>query len=144
MPRANPGEVRIIDLGLAAKVRPCLVLSDYPKDDELALIVVVPHTTSVRDNRWEVRIAKKFLKDGVFHLQQLQSVPIVRLQRKIGELTVGELRLLRLKLSELLHLTSLGSEGWVTPASPLRRSMPVTSESKLTIGSTSVAVSYNG
>ena len=47
MPRANPGEVWIIDLGLAAKVRPCLILSDYPQDDELALIVIVPHTTAV-------------------------------------------------------------------------------------------------
>jgi len=35
MPRANPGEVWIVDLGLAAKVRPCLLLSDYPGDDEL-------------------------------------------------------------------------------------------------------------
>lgn len=104
MPRANPGEVWIVDLGLAAKVRPCLVLSDYPRDDELALIVVVPHTTAVRNNRWEVAIAKRFLKDGVFHLQQLQSVPIVRLQRKIGELAAEEFRAVRSKLSELLRL----------------------------------------
>ena len=104
MPRANPGEVWIVDLGLAAKVRPCLVLSDYPKDDELALIVVVPHTTAVRNNRWEVSVPKRFLKQGAFHLQQLQSVPIVRLQRKIGDLTVEELQLVRAKLSNLLHL----------------------------------------
>jgi mRNA interferase MazF len=104
MPRANPGEVWIVDLGLAAKVRPCLVLSDYPKDNELALIVVVPHTTAVRNNRWEVSIPKRFLKEGVFHLQQLQSVPIVRLQRKIGELTAEELRLVRAELGKLLHL----------------------------------------
>ena len=83
---------------------PCLVLSDYPKDDELALIVVVPHATSVRNNRWEIRIVKRFLKDGVFHLQQIQSVPIVRLQRKIGELAAEEFRSLRSKLCELLHL----------------------------------------
>jgi len=51
MPRANPGEVWIVDLGLVAKVRPCLVLSDYPKDDELALVIIVPHTTAVRNNR---------------------------------------------------------------------------------------------
>lgn len=38
MPPANPGEVWIVDLGLAAKVRSCLVLGDCPKDDELALI----------------------------------------------------------------------------------------------------------
>ena len=42
---ANPGEVWIVNLGLAAKIRPCLVLSDYPADDELALLIVVPHTT---------------------------------------------------------------------------------------------------
>jgi len=29
MPRAKPGEVWIVDLGFAAKARPCLVLSDY-------------------------------------------------------------------------------------------------------------------
>ena len=36
MPRPSPGEVWRVDLGLAAKVRPCLILSDYPADDELA------------------------------------------------------------------------------------------------------------
>jgi len=41
-----------VDFGLAAKVRPALILSDYPGDDELALLVVIPHTTSVRGNRW--------------------------------------------------------------------------------------------
>jgi len=104
MPRANPGEVWIVDLGLAAKVRPCLILGDYPQDDELALVIVVPHTTAVRDNRWEVSIPKPFLKTGVFHLQQLQSVPIVRLQRRIGQLTDEELGVVRSKLAELLHL----------------------------------------
>jgi len=104
MPRANPGEVWIIDLGLAAKVRPCLILSDYPKDDELALIIVIPHTTALRNNRWEVPIPKKFLKDGAFHLQQIQSVPIVRLQREIGKLTAEEFQAVRAKLSELLNL----------------------------------------
>ena len=104
MPRANPSEVWIVDLGLAAKVRPCVVLSDYPRDDELALVIIVPHTTAVRHNRWEVSIPKKFLKTGVFHLQQLQSVPIVRLQRRIGQLSEEEFRLVRSKLGELLHL----------------------------------------
>ena len=89
---------------MAAKVRPCLVLGDYPKDDELALVILVPHTTAVRNNRWEVSIPKPFLKTGVFHLQQLQSVPIVRLQRKIGQLTDEELGRVRSKLAELLHL----------------------------------------
>ena len=58
---ALPGEIWRVDLGVAAKVRPVLVLSDYPKDDELALLVVVPHTTAIRRNRWEVNIPKPFL-----------------------------------------------------------------------------------
>ena len=56
MPRPSASEVWLVDLGLAAKVRPCLILSDYPADDELALVVVVPHTTAVRGNRWELAI----------------------------------------------------------------------------------------
>ncbi len=109
MPRVNPGEVWIVDLGMAAKVRPGLILSDHPKDGELSLVIIVPHTTAVRGNRWELSIPKAFLKTGVFHLQQLQAVPVVRLQRKIGELTGEELRLVRLKLGEILNLLPTGT-----------------------------------
>lgn len=109
MPRANPAEVWIVNLGLAAKVRPCLVLSDYPADDELSLLIVVPHTTAVRNNRWELAIPKPFLKPGVFHLQQVQSVPIVRLERKIGALSDAEFQLVRSKLADLLCLQPSGS-----------------------------------
>jgi ribosome recycling factor len=40
----------------------------------------------------------------VFHLQQLQAVPIARLQRRIGNLTDEELQLIRSKLVDVLHL----------------------------------------
>ena len=40
MPQTKPGEVWLVNLGLAAKVRPCLILSDEPQDDELALLVI--------------------------------------------------------------------------------------------------------
>ena len=42
------GEVWRVDLGLAAKVRPALVLSIPPTDIERALVTLVPHTTSLR------------------------------------------------------------------------------------------------
>jgi mRNA interferase MazF len=60
MKRTLPGEIWRVDLGLAAKVRPALILSDYPADEELALLVVIPHTTAVRGNRWELAIPKAF------------------------------------------------------------------------------------
>src|SRR5438093_8768454 len=62
MPRPARGEIWRVDLGLTAKVRPCLVMSDYPAENELALILVIPHTTAVRHNPWEFTCAKPFLK----------------------------------------------------------------------------------
>ena len=40
-------------MGIAGKVRPCLLLTDYPADDELAMVTVLPHTTALKGNRWE-------------------------------------------------------------------------------------------
>jgi len=106
MPRTQPGEVWLVDLGLVAKTRPCVVLSDYPSDDELALIVVVPHTTARRNNRWELDIPKPFLKPGAFHLQQIQAISIVRLEKRLGKLSDDEFRCLKQTLNDLLKLTS--------------------------------------
>mgnify|MGYP001222822870 CR=1 FL=1 len=104
MPRPSRGEVWRVDLGLAAKVRPCLILSDYPADDELALMVVVPHTTSLRGNRWEFPIRKQFLEPGVFHLQQVQPVSLPRLERKLGAVSADEFTRLGAALIGLLRL----------------------------------------
>jgi mRNA interferase MazF len=75
---------------MVAKVRPCLLLTDYPADDELALVTVLPHTTALRGNRWELPLPKHFLKPGAFHLQQVQSVSIARLDRRLGFLAPEE------------------------------------------------------
>lgn len=96
----NAGEVWQVDLGLAGKVRPCLLLTGYPNDDELALVTIIPHTTALRGNRWEVSIAKPFLKSGAFHLQQIQSVPTVRLMRKLGTLSGEDMKLIHDRLCE--------------------------------------------
>jgi mRNA interferase MazF len=87
----RPGEIWQVDLGMAGKVRPCLLLTGFPNEDELALVSIVPHTTALRANRREVRIPKPFLKDGAFHIQQIQSVPHVRLLRRLGVLTDAEM-----------------------------------------------------
>ena len=104
MPAAQPGEVWRVDLGLAAKVRPAIILSDYPADDELALIVIVPHTTAVRGNRWEFPVRLPFLEAGVFHLQQIQPVSLARLDRRLGLLPPPQFAELRRALLRLLRL----------------------------------------
>ncbi len=84
MPAVNPGEIWTVDFGLAAKIRPALLLTGNPDVEELDLVTVLLHTTSLRGHRWELSIPKPFLKPGAFHLQQVQSVSAIKLQRQIG------------------------------------------------------------
>jgi len=98
------GEVWQVDLGMAGKVRPCLLLTGPPDYDELALITVVPHTTALRGNRWELSISKPFLKPGAFHFQQIQSLPMVRLVRRLGELKPEEMDLIKDRIRERFEM----------------------------------------
>jgi mRNA interferase MazF len=91
VPNPNRGEVWLADLGIAAKIRPCLVFSIPLELRDRALITVVPHTTSVRGTRFEVSVPKPFLKAGAFDAQGLVTVAPPRLIRKLGELQAAEL-----------------------------------------------------
>lgn len=66
-------------------------MSRYPSDDELALVVVMPHTTALRNNRWEMPVPKPILKPGVFHLQQVQPVSLEQLEAFLRKLSDSEL-----------------------------------------------------
>jgi mRNA interferase MazF len=66
VPNHQRGEVWLADLGYAAKVRPCLVLSVPLKPQDRVLVTLVPHTTSVYGNDYEVDVPKAFLSAGVF------------------------------------------------------------------------------
>ena len=98
------GEVWFVDLGLAAKARPCLLLTDEPPDTELALVTVVAHTMSVRGNPWEVAIPKPFLKPGAFHLQAIHSVPLAKFSHRMGTLTPAEMAIIDQALRARLQL----------------------------------------
>ena len=61
---------------MTAKIRPCLVLSVPPDDNDRSIITLVPHTTSVRGSRFEVIVPVGFLKPGAFDAQGLVTIPI--------------------------------------------------------------------
>lgn len=100
----NPGKVWMIDFGMAAKVRPALLLTGEPAADELDLVTVLLHTTSLRSSRWELNIPKPFLKPGAFHLQQVQTISTVKLERRLGVLTSEEMDRVRNALKNRLGI----------------------------------------
>ena len=84
---AKRGVVWLIDLGYAAKTRPCLVSSIEVEDTDRALTTVIPHTTSLRGTRFEVNLQIRFLQKGAFDVQNIISVPHAKFIRKLGSLT---------------------------------------------------------
>jgi mRNA interferase MazF len=91
MSSPNRGEVWLVDLGYTAKVRPCLVISIPSLIEDRALATLIPHTTSRRGSRFEVDVKIKFLKPGVFDIQNLITIPHAKLLRKLGELNSEQL-----------------------------------------------------
>jgi mRNA interferase MazF len=104
MPNHNRGEVWLSDLGIAAKVRPALVLSVPPDPQDRVLITLVPHTTSVHGTRFEVVVPKKFLSSGAFDAQGLVTVAPARLIRNLGDLLPNELALVEEAVKQWLGM----------------------------------------
>ena len=91
MPKQNRGEVWLVDLGMVAKVRPCLVLSTPVLVRDRALVTVVTHTTSTRGSRFEIPIKTRFLDTGAFDAQSLVTVSEAKFLRKLGNLQPEQL-----------------------------------------------------
>ena len=86
-PTPERSEVWLVDLGMVAKVRPCLVLSIRADDEnDRVLTTVIPHTTSTRGSRFEVSSKVRFLKPGAFDSQNIVTIPAVKLIRRLGKL----------------------------------------------------------
>ena len=85
------GEVWLVDLGMAAKVRPALVISVPAEDTDRALVTLVPHTTSPRHSRFEAAVSVPFLRAGVFDAQNLVTIPHAKLIRPLGTLGSAQL-----------------------------------------------------
>lgn len=105
MTNPHRGDVWLVDLGLVAKIRPCLVLS-VPAigPNDRVLVTVVAHTTSARGSAFEVAVTARFLKPGVFDAQNLVSIPHAKLVRRLGVLTVDQMDAVTLVVRNWLGL----------------------------------------
>ena len=81
---AARGELWLVDLGMAAKVRPALVVSVPADDADRALVTIVPHTTSLRASHFEVAVSVPVLRAGAFDAQNLITIPHAKLIRRLA------------------------------------------------------------
>ena len=89
MPRR--GEVWLVDLGMAQKTRPALILNVPHGDSDRVIVTVVSHTTSLRGSPFEIAVAVPFLREGAFAVQSLTTIPAKHALRRLGSLTPAQL-----------------------------------------------------
>jgi mRNA interferase MazF len=107
---AQRSEIWLVDLGMAVKVRPAVVVSAPAVDVDRALVTIVPHTTSARNSRFEVAISVPVLREGVFDVQNLITIPHAKLIRRLGRLGSGQLGTLEQGICQWLGLDTTRSE----------------------------------
>jgi mRNA interferase MazF len=102
----RPGEVWLADLGLAAKIRPVVVVSRYDPDSPRALVLFVPLTTQNRQSSYEVALPRlSFLdRDSMANIQGLGSLPVVRFERRLGKLSDDVMKTIKHALTFALDL----------------------------------------
>lgn len=102
----RPGEVWIVDFGLAAKQRPVLILSYPQPDDARALVVVVPLTSQLRGLRGQVDIGRpRWLpKHSAVNVQGFASIDRHALIRKLGKLSNEQLSAVKDAIRDMLKL----------------------------------------
>jgi mRNA interferase MazF len=105
MQSVKRGEVWQVDFGLAAKVRPALVLGCDVADEDRVVVAVVYHTTALRGSRYEAPMVVSGLAEGGFDAQNLYTVPASRLIRRRVVLTAMQMGEVENRIKLWLGLT---------------------------------------
>ncbi len=80
------GEVVLVDLGMQAKIRPCVVVSVENADTQRKMAVVVPMTTEMRKGECEISFPKPvwLRQPSVVNLLGIAGVDHSRIERSLG------------------------------------------------------------
>jgi mRNA interferase MazF len=102
------GDIVIVDLGFAAKVRPCVVLSGPRPDRTRNMCVVVPVTREIRGGECEVPFPKPvWLREAsVINVLGVAGVDQVRVQRRLGALPPERLDAVLVTLCRIVGVES--------------------------------------
>lgn len=104
MTRFSRGDAVIVDLGMAAKVRPCVVVSIPNPDRGRNMSVVVPMTTEIRGGECEVRFPKPpwLRQDSVVNVLGIAGIDNNKIERRIAPFPVVHLAEIDAALKRLL------------------------------------------
>ena len=102
----NRGDVVVVDLGLAAKVRPCVVVSTANPDRQRNMSVVVPMTTEIRGGECEIRFPKPpwLRQESVVNVLGIAEVDNGKIERRISAFPAEKMSEIESVLKHLLRL----------------------------------------
>jgi mRNA interferase MazF len=100
------GEIWLVDMGMAAKTRPTVVLIADNLDAPRSLIIHIPITRQNRGSELEVPLGHlPFLDpESVANVQAVSSLPSVRFEKRLGVLPAAELKAVKTALAKACAL----------------------------------------
>jgi mRNA interferase MazF len=102
----NRGDVVVVDLGMMAKSRPCVVVSVSNADSQRSMSVVVPMTTEIRGGECEIQFAKPpWLRQvSVVNVLGIAGVDNARIERRLSAFPADKISEIESVLKRLLGL----------------------------------------
>jgi mRNA interferase MazF len=100
------GDVVIVDLGMTAKVRPCVVISANKPDRQRNMSVVVPMTTEIRGGECEISFPKPawLRQESVVNVLGIAGVDNAKIERRISAFPADKMLEIESVLKRLLGL----------------------------------------
>ena len=86
MTNFSRGDVVVVDLGMTAKTRPCVVVSIGQPDRQRNMSVVVPMTTEIRGGECEIRFPKPawLRQESVVNVLGIAGVDNAKIERRLA------------------------------------------------------------
>jgi mRNA interferase MazF len=100
------GDVVMVDLGMAAKVRPCVVVSITNPDSRRNMSVVVPMTTEIRGGPSEIQFSKPawLRQESVVNVLGIAGVDNAKIERRIAAFPADKMSEIEIVLKRILAL----------------------------------------
>jgi mRNA interferase MazF len=106
MTNFSRGDVVLVDLGMAAKVRPCVVVSINTPDRQRNMSVVVPMTTEIRGGECEIGFPKPawLRQESIVNVLGIAGVDNSKIERRIAAFPADKMVAIESVLKRLLGI----------------------------------------